>query len=43
VVAAAHRFSTSDNGPPGVRQQYSSDDAGLYSDGDNVEAVAREF
>jgi catechol 2,3-dioxygenase-like lactoylglutathione lyase family enzyme len=39
-----------DNGPPGVREQYSSDDAGLYyaaflldPDGNNVEAVSREF
>jgi catechol 2,3-dioxygenase-like lactoylglutathione lyase family enzyme len=39
-----------DNGPPGVREQYSSDDAGLYyaaflldPDGNNVEAVVREF
>jgi catechol 2,3-dioxygenase-like lactoylglutathione lyase family enzyme len=39
-----------DNGPPAVRKQYSSDDAGLYyaaflldPDGNNVEAVVREF
>jgi len=39
-----------DNGPSGVREQYSSDDAGVYyaaflldPDGNNVEAVAREF
>jgi catechol 2,3-dioxygenase-like lactoylglutathione lyase family enzyme len=39
-----------DNGPPGVREQYSSDEAGVYyaaflldPDGNNVEAVAREF
>ncbi len=39
-----------DNGAPGVRDQYSSDDAGLYyaaflldPDGNNVEAVRREF
>ena len=39
-----------DNGPPGVREQYSSDEAGLYyaaflldPDGNNVEAVVREF
>ena len=39
-----------DNGAPGVRDQYSSDDAGLYyaaflldPDGNNVEAVLREF
>jgi catechol 2,3-dioxygenase-like lactoylglutathione lyase family enzyme len=45
-VEAGHR----DNGPPGVREQYSSDDAGQYyaaflldPDGNNVEAVVREF
>lgn len=39
-----------DNGPPGVREQYSSADAGVYyaaflldPDGNNVEAVVREF
>ncbi len=39
-----------DNGTPGVREQYSSDDAGRYyaaflldPDGNNVEAVLREF
>ena len=39
-----------DNGPPGVREQYSSEGAGLYyaaflldPDGNNVEAVVREF
>ena len=39
-----------DNGPPGVREQYSSDEAGNYyaaflldPDGNNVEAVVREF
>ena len=39
-----------DNGRPGVREQYSSDDAGRYyaafvldPDGNNVEAVVREF
>ncbi len=39
-----------DNGPPGVREQYSSDEAGRYyaaflldPDGNNVEAVVREF
>jgi catechol 2,3-dioxygenase-like lactoylglutathione lyase family enzyme len=39
-----------DNGPPGVREQYSSDEAGRYyaaflldPDGNNVEAVRREF
>ena len=45
-IDAGHR----DNGPPGVREQYSSDDAGVYyaaflldPDGNNVEAVVREF
>ena len=39
-----------DNGAPGVREQYSSDEAGRYyaaflfdPDGNNVEAVRREF
>ena len=39
-----------DNGAPGVREQYSSDDGGRYyaaylldPDGNNVEAVLREF
>ena len=39
-----------DNGPPGVREQYSSADAGVYyaaflldPDENNVEAVVREF
>ena len=39
-----------DNGPPGVREQYSSDEGGRYyaaflldPDGNNVEAVVREF
>ena len=39
-----------DNGPPGVREQYSSDEGGVYyaaflldPDGNNVEAVVREF
>jgi catechol 2,3-dioxygenase-like lactoylglutathione lyase family enzyme len=39
-----------DNGAPGVREQYSSDDAGRYyaaflldPDGNNVESVVREF
>lgn len=39
-----------DNGPPGVREQYSSKEAGSYyaaflldPDGNNVEAVRREF
>jgi catechol 2,3-dioxygenase-like lactoylglutathione lyase family enzyme len=37
-----------DNGPPGIREQYSSEDAGLYyaaylldPDGNNIEAVYR--
>jgi catechol 2,3-dioxygenase-like lactoylglutathione lyase family enzyme len=45
-IDAAYR----DNGPPGVREQYSSDEAGRYyaaflydPDGNNVEAVCREF
>ena len=53
-VDAFHRagieVGARDNGPPGVREQYSSDDAGLYyaaflldPDGNNVEAVRREF
>jgi catechol 2,3-dioxygenase-like lactoylglutathione lyase family enzyme len=53
-VDAFHRagieVGARDNGPPGVREQYSSDDAGLYyaaflldPDGNNVEAVVREF
>ncbi len=39
-----------DNGPPGVREQYSSDAGGRYyaafvldPDGNNIEAVRREF
>jgi catechol 2,3-dioxygenase-like lactoylglutathione lyase family enzyme len=39
-----------DNGPPGVREQYSSEEGGRYyaaflldPDGNNVEAVRREF
>ncbi len=39
-----------DNGQPGVREQYSSDEGGVYyaafvldPDGNNVEAVVREF
>ena len=39
-----------DNGAPGVREQYSSEDGGRYyaafvldPDGNNVEAVRREF
>jgi catechol 2,3-dioxygenase-like lactoylglutathione lyase family enzyme len=53
-VDAFHRAGLAaggrDNGAPGVREQYSSDDAGLYyaafvldPDGNNVEAVVREF
>ncbi|MDX6438376.1 MAG: hypothetical protein QOF45_959 [Gaiellaceae bacterium] len=45
-VAGGYR----DNGAPGVRELYSSTDAGLYyaaflldPDGNNVEAVVREF
>ena len=52
-VEAFHRAGLAaggrDNGPPGVREQYSSEDAGLYyaaflldPDGNNVEAVVRE-
>ena len=53
-VDAFHRAGieagASDNGAPGVREQYSSDEAGRYyaaflldPDGNNVEAVVREF
>ena len=53
-VDAFHRAGTDagyrDNGPPGVREQYSSADAGVYyaaflldPDGNNVEAVVRGF
>jgi catechol 2,3-dioxygenase-like lactoylglutathione lyase family enzyme len=53
-VDAFHRAAISaryrDNGPPGVREQYSSDEGGLYyaafvldPDSNNVEAVFREF
>ena len=53
-VDAFHRAGLAagarDNGAPGVREQYSSDDAGVYyaaflldPDGNNVEAVRREF
>lgn len=53
-VDAFHRAGieagASDNGPPGVREKYSSDEAGVYyaaflldPDGNNVEAVVREF
>ncbi len=45
-IAAGYR----DNGPPGVREQYSSPEAGRYyaaflldPDGNNIEAVRREF
>jgi catechol 2,3-dioxygenase-like lactoylglutathione lyase family enzyme len=51
-VDAFHRAGVgagfSDNGPPGVREQYSSEEAGLYyaaflldPDGNNIEAVYR--
>ena len=54
LVDAFHRAGIEagheDNGAPGVREQYSSDDAGRYyaaflldPDGNNVEAVRREF
>jgi catechol 2,3-dioxygenase-like lactoylglutathione lyase family enzyme len=53
-VDAFHRAGVeagyADNGTPGVREQYSSEGAGLYyaaflldPDGNNVEAVVREF
>ena len=53
-VDAFHRAGVEagarDNGPPGVRDQYSSDEGGRYyaaflldPDGNNVEAVCREF
>ena len=53
-VDAFHRAGVDagfrDNGGPGVREQYSSDEAGRYyaaflldPDGNNVEAVRREF
>ena len=53
-VGAFHRAGIDagyrDNGPPGVREQYSSEEGGVYyaaflldPDGNNVEAVAREF
>jgi len=53
-VDAFHRAGVaagfSDNGAPGVREQYSSDEGGVYyaafvldPDGNNVEAVHREF
>ena len=53
-VDAFHRAGLeaggTDNGVPGIREQYSSDDAGRYyaaflldPDGNNVEAVRREF
>jgi catechol 2,3-dioxygenase-like lactoylglutathione lyase family enzyme len=48
--AAGMAAGARDNGAPGVREQYSSDDAGRYyaaflldPDGNNVEAVVREF
>jgi catechol 2,3-dioxygenase-like lactoylglutathione lyase family enzyme len=53
-VEAFHRAGIeaggTDNGPPGVREQYSSPEGGRYyaafvldPDGNNVEAVCREF
>jgi catechol 2,3-dioxygenase-like lactoylglutathione lyase family enzyme len=53
-VNAFHRAGIeagyADNGAPGVREQYSSEGAGLYyaaflldPDGNNIEAVVREF
>ena len=53
-VEAFHRAGLeaggTDNGPPGVREQYSSPEGGRYHaafvldpDGNNVEAVCREF
>ena len=53
-VDAFHRSGLeaggTDNGAPGVRERYSSDEGGLYyaafvldPDGNNVEAVRREF
>lgn len=53
-VDAFHRAGVEagfrDNGPPGVREQYSSEEGGRYyaaflldPDGNNVEAVRREF
>jgi catechol 2,3-dioxygenase-like lactoylglutathione lyase family enzyme len=53
-VDAFHRAGVEagyrDNGPPGVREQYSSKEAGRYyaaflldPDGNNIEAVLREF
>jgi catechol 2,3-dioxygenase-like lactoylglutathione lyase family enzyme len=53
-VDAFHRAGVEagfrDNGPPGVREHYSSDEAGRYyaaflldPDGNNIEAVRREF
>jgi catechol 2,3-dioxygenase-like lactoylglutathione lyase family enzyme len=53
-VNAFHRAGVEagfqDNGAPGVREQYSSKEAGLYyaaflldPDGNNIEAVRREF
>ena len=53
-VDAFHRAGVDagyrDNGPPGVREQYSSAEGGVYyaaflldPDGNNVEAVVREF
>jgi catechol 2,3-dioxygenase-like lactoylglutathione lyase family enzyme len=53
-VDAFHRAGVEtgyrDNGPPGIREQYSSEEGGRYyaaflldPDGNNVEAVRREF
>ena len=53
-VDAFHRAGVEagfrDNGPPGVRDEYSSEDAGVYyaaflldPDGNNIEAVRREL
>jgi catechol 2,3-dioxygenase-like lactoylglutathione lyase family enzyme len=53
-VDAFHRAGVeagfTDNGPPGVREQYSSEEGGRYyaaflldPDGNNIEAVLREF
>ena len=48
--AAGLEAGYADNGTPGVREQYSSEGAGLYyaaflldPDGNNIEAVVREF
>ena len=48
--AAGIEAGFADNGPPGVREQYSSEEGGRYyaaflldPDGNNIEAVRREF